>query len=296
MDRLEAMAAFAAVADRRSFSSAARHLKLPAPAVTRLVAGLEQHLGVALLRRTTRTVSLTDAGARYLERVRRILSETDEAESAAQAELATPSGRLVVSAPLTFGRIHIGPLMAEYLKMHPQVSGELMLSDRFVNLVEDGIDVALRIGQLDDSSLIARRAGTTRRVVVASPNYLVRRGTPATPDHLVGHDIISFAGAGGTTGWRFLRGDADQHVTLAPRFVTNSADSAVWYASQGGGLAMVLAYQAAEAIRAGRLTIVLGDYERPALPIQFVYPTSRLLSSKVRTFVDLALATRRWEF
>jgi DNA-binding transcriptional LysR family regulator len=296
MDRLDAMAAFAAVADRKSFASAARHLKLPPPAVTRLVAGLEHHIGVALLRRTTRTVTLTDAGSRYLERVKRILAETDEAESAAQAELATPSGRLVVSAPLTFGRIHVGPLMADFLKQHPQVSGELTLSDRFVNLVEDGIDVALRIGQLDDSSLIARRIGTTRRVVVASPNYLVLRGTPATPDHLAGHDIISFAGAGGTTDWRFLRGEVDQRVTLQPRFVTNSADSAVWYASQGGGLAMVLAYQAAEAVAAKRLTIVLSDYERAALPIQFVYPTSRLLSSKVRTFVELALQTRRWEF
>src|SRR5438552_3398908 len=153
MDRLDAMAAFAAVADRSSFAAAARHLRLSPPAVTRLIAALEEHLGVALLRRTTRKVTLTDAGARYLERVRNILSEVREAESAAEAEQATPSGRLVVSAPLAFGRIHIGPLMADYLKRHSQVSGELMLSDRFVNLVEDGIDVALRIGELADTSL-----------------------------------------------------------------------------------------------------------------------------------------------
>jgi DNA-binding transcriptional LysR family regulator len=296
MDRLDAMAAFAAVADRNGFAAAARHLGLSPPAVTRLIAALEERLGVALLRRTTRSVTLTDAGTRYLDRVRRILAETEEAESAAQAEQATPSGRLVVSAPLTFGRIHIGPLMADYLKRYPQVSGELMLSDRFVNLVDDGIDVALRIGELADSSLIARRAGLTRRVVVASPRYLAERGTPETPNDLDGHDIIRFAGAGGAVDWRFVRDGTEQRVMLPSRYLTNSADSAIWYAAQGGGLAMVLAYQAADAVAAGTLAIVLQPFERPALPVQFVYPTSRLLSSKVRAFIDLALETRRWEF
>jgi DNA-binding transcriptional LysR family regulator len=291
MDRFEAMSAFAAVADRKSFSSAARHLKMSPPAVTRLVAGLEQHLGVALLRRTTRTVTVTDAGARYLERVKRILAETEEAESAAQAELATPSGRLVISAPLTFGRMHISPLVAEYLKLHPQVSGELMLSDRFVNLVDDGIDLALRIGELADSSLIARRAGTTRRVVVGSPDYLVERGTPATLADLKRHDVVRFVG--GALDWSFAGGE---RVELPARYFTNSVDCAIDYVVRGGGLVMLLAYQAADAVAEGRLSVVLSDFERPALPIQFVYPTSRLLSSKVRAFIDLALQTRRWEF
>jgi DNA-binding transcriptional LysR family regulator len=291
MDRLEAMTAFAAVADRKSFSSAARHLKMSPPAVTRLVAGLEDHLGVALLRRTTRTVTVTDAGARYLERVKRILAETEEAESAAQAELATPSGRLVISAPVTFGRIHISPLVAEYLKLYPQVTGELLLSDRYVNLVDDGIDVALRIGELADSSLIARRAGTTRRVVVGSPKYLAGRGTPNTLADLKDHDIVRLTG--GAIDWSFAGGE---RLELPARYITNSVDCAIDYVMRNGGLVSLLAYQVADAVAAGRLRVVLSDFERPALPIQFVYPTSRLLSSKVRAFVDLALATRQWEF
>jgi DNA-binding transcriptional LysR family regulator len=285
------MTAFAAVADRKSFSSAARHLKVSPPAVTRLVAGLEEHLGVALLRRTTRTVTLTDAGARYLERVKRILAETEEAESAAQAELATPSGRLVISAPVTFGRMHISPLVADYLKLYPLVSGELMLSDRFVNLADDGIDVALRIGELADSSLIVRRAGTTRRVVVGSPGYLTERGTPKTLADLKAHDVVRFVG--GALDWSFAGGE---RVELPARYFTNSVDCAIDYVVRGGGLVMLLAYQAADAVADGRLRVVLSDYERPPLPIQFVYPTSRLLSSKVRTFIDLALQTRKWEF
>jgi DNA-binding transcriptional LysR family regulator len=296
MDRLEAMSAFVTVVDQNGFAPAARRLGISASAVTRLVASLEERLGIALLRRTTRSMTLTDAGARYLERARSILAEVQEAESSAQAERHVPSGRLLVTAPATFGRIHVGPLMAAYLKRHTEVSGELMLSDRIVNLVEEGIDLAVRIGDLDDSSLIARRAGATRRVVVASPAYLARRGAPRSPAELRGHDTITFGGLGDSVAWRFIVGGVEQRVTVASRYTTNSADSAVWHAAEGGGLAMVLAYQAADALKENRLRVVLGEFERPALPIQFVYPASRLLSAKVRTFVDLALATCRWEF
>lgn len=296
MDRLEAMSAFVTVVDQNGFAPAARRLGISASAVTRLVAALEEHLGITLLRRTTRSMTLTDAGTRYLERARKILAEVQEAESSAQAERHVPSGRLVVTAPLTFGRIHVGPLMAAYLQRHADVSGELMLSDRFVNLVEEGIDLAVRIGHLDDSSLIARRAGATRRVVVASPGYLARRGTPQHPQELREHDTVTFGGLGDSVAWRFIVDGEEQRVMVASRYRTNSADSAVWHAAEGGGLAMVLAYQAADAIREKRLQIVLAEFERPALPIQLVYPASRLLSAKVRTFVDLALATCRWEF
>ena len=219
-----------------------------------------------------------------------------EAESSAQAERHVPSGRLLVTAPATFGRIHVGPLMAAYLKRHTEVSGELMLSDRIANLVEEGIDLAVRIGELDDSSLIARRAGSTRRVLVGAPAYLARRGTPRRPDELRAHDTITFGGLGDSVAWRFVVGGEELRVMVSSRYTTNSADSAVWYAAEGGGLAMVLAYQAADAIKEGRLQVVLAEFERPALPIQFVYPASRLLSAKVRAFVDLALATCRWEF
>jgi DNA-binding transcriptional LysR family regulator len=296
MDRLEAMSAFVAVVEQNGFAPAARRLGISPSAVTRLVAALEEQLGITLLRRTTRSMTLTDAGARYLERARRILSEVEEAERSAQAERNVPSGRLLVTAPATFGRIHVGPLMAAYLKRHTEVSGELLLSDRIVNLVEEGIDLALRIGQLDDSTLMARRVGATRRVVVASPTYLAKHGVPQSPEELPAHDTITFGGFGDSVGWRFVVDGAEQRVMVASRYTTNSADSAVWYAAEGGGLAMVLAYQAADAIKQGRLQIVLDQFERPALPIQFVYPASRLLSAKVRTFVDLALATCRWEF
>jgi DNA-binding transcriptional LysR family regulator len=296
MDRLEAMSAFVAVVEQNGFAPAARRLGISPSAVTRLVAALEEQLGIMLLRRTTRSMTLTDAGARFLERARRILSEVEEAERSAQAERNVPSGRLLVTAPATFGRIHVGPLMAAYLKRHTEVSGELLLSDRIVNLVEEGIDLALRIGHLDDSTLMARRVGATRRVVVASPAYLAKRGVPQSPEDLRAHDTITFGGLGDSVAWRFVIAGAEQRVVVASRYTTNSADSAVWYAAEGGGLAMVLAYQAADAIKEGRLQIVLDQFERPALPIQFVYPASRLLSAKVRTFVDLALATCRWEF
>jgi DNA-binding transcriptional LysR family regulator len=295
MDRLDAMSAFVTVVDQNGFAPAARRLGISASAVTRLVASLEEHLGITLLRRTTRSMTLTDAGARYLERARRILAEVQEAESSAQAERHVPSGRLLVTAPATFGRIHVGPLMAAYLKRHTEVSGELMLSDRIVNLVEEGIDLAVRIGHLDDSSLIARRAGATRRVLVGAPAYLARRGTPRHPDELRSHDTITFGG-GDSVAWRFIVGGEERRVMVTSRYTTNSADSAVWYAAEGGGLAMVLAYQAADAVKEGRLKVVLEEFERPALPVQFVYPASRLLSAKVRSFVDLALATCRWEF
>jgi DNA-binding transcriptional LysR family regulator len=296
MDRLDAMSAFVTVVDQNGFAPAARRLGISASAVTRLIASLEGHLGITLLRRTTRSMTLTDAGARYLERARRILAEVQEAESSAQAERHVPSGRLLVTAPATFGRIHVGPLMAAYLKRHTEVSGELMLSDRIANLVEEGIDLAVRIGDLDDSSLIARRAGATRRVLVGSPAYLARRGVPRHPDELRSHDTITFGGLGDSVAWRFIVGGVEQRVMAASRYTTNSADSAVWYAAEGGGLAMVLAYQAADALEERRLQVVLQEFERPALPIQFVYPASRLLSAKVRAFVDLALATSRWEF
>src|SRR6202163_1977300 len=181
MDRIDAMQAFAAVADLRGFASAARKLGLSPSGVTRLVAALEDHLGARLLQRTTRQVALTDVGARYLERIRRILSDVEEAEGSAQDERTRPSGRLVVSAPVGFGRLHVSPVMSAYLKRYPEVSAELRLADRMVNLVEDGIDLAVRIGHLADSSLVARRVGEMRRIVVVSSGYLKRRGEPRTP-------------------------------------------------------------------------------------------------------------------
>jgi DNA-binding transcriptional LysR family regulator len=185
MDRIDAMQAFVTVADLRGFAPAARKLKLSPSAVTRLIAALEERLGARLLQRTTRSVTLTDAGARYLERIRRILADVEEAEIAAEGERTRPSGRLVISAPVGFGRLHVSPMVTAYLKRYPEVSGELRLEDRVINLVEDGIDLAVRIGQLADSSLVARQVGKMRRIMVASPAYLKAHGEPKTPEALV---------------------------------------------------------------------------------------------------------------
>ncbi|WP_213773355.1 LysR family transcriptional regulator [Bradyrhizobium sp. dw_78] len=296
MDRLDAMQAFAAVADLRGFAPAARKLGLSPSAVTRLIAALEDRLGARLLQRTTRQVALTDAGTRYLERVRRILADVEEAEGSAEGERTRPRGRLVVSAPMGFGRLHVSPVMSAYLKRYPEVTGELRLSDRVINLVEDGVDLAVRIGHLADSSLVARHVGEMRRIVVASQRYLKQHGEPKTPEAIAGHQTIQFGAVSMPPDWRFVRDGRELRVTVAPRFVTNSADAAIQYAEQGGGLTRVLAYQAAEAIRRGRLKIALAKFEPPALPIHIVYPTSRLLSAKVRTFIDLVVEASDWHF
>ena len=296
MDRIDAMQAFVAVADNSGFAPAARKLGLSPSGVTRLIAALEDRLGARLLQRTTRSVTLTDVGARYLERARRILADVEEAEGSAQDERAKPSGRLVVSAPVGFGRLHVSPVMSAYLKRYPEVSGELRLSDRMINLVEDGVDLAVRIGHLPDSSLVARHVGEMRRIVVASSGYLKRRGEPRTPQAIASHDTIQFGATAVSPDWHFVEDGREIRVACTPRLTTNSADAAIQYAEQDGGLTRVLAYQAADAIKRGRLKIVLAKFEQPPLPIHIVYPTSRLLSAKVRTFVDLVTELSNWHF
>jgi DNA-binding transcriptional LysR family regulator len=296
MDRFDAMQAFVTVADLKGFAPAARKLGLSASAVTRMVAALEEHVGARLLQRTTRSVMLTDIGARFLERARRILADIEEAEGSAQAERTQPTGRLVISAPLGFGRRHVSPLLSTYFKRYPDVSAELRLSDRMINLVEEGVDAAVRIGHLADSSLVARAVGDMRRMVVASPDYLAQHGAPKTPAQLAAHQTVHFGALSVAPDWRFVEAGREVRVTCSPRFTSNSADAAIWQAEQGIGLTRVLAYQAAEAIAAGRLKVVLAAFEPPPLPIHIIYPTSRLLSAKVRTFVDLALEISDWHF
>jgi DNA-binding transcriptional LysR family regulator len=296
MDRIDAMQAFLTVAELKGFAPAARKLGLSPSGVTRLIATLEEHLGARLLQRTTRSVALTDAGARYLERTRRILADIEEAEASIQDERTRPSGRLVVSAPIGFGRLHVSPVMTAYLKRYAEVSGELRLSDRMINLVEEGVDLAVRIGHLADSTLVARHVGQMRRIVVASPAYLKAHGEPKTPEAIASHQTVQFGGTSLAPDWRFVRNHVEIRVVPAPRLTTNSADAAVQHAVQGGGLTRVLAYQAAEAIRRGRLRIVLAKFEPPPLPIHVVYPTSRLLSAKVRSFIDMVVETCDWHF
>lgn len=296
MDRIDAMQAFLAVADLEGFAPAARKLGLSPSGVTRLIAALEERLGTRLLQRTTRSVTLTDAGARYLARVRCILADVEEAEASIEDERSRPSGRLIVSAPIGFGRLHVSPVMSEYLKRYPEVSGELRLSDHMINLVEDGVDLAVRIGHLADSSLVARHVGEMRRVVVASPAYLKAHGEPRTPETMATHQTIQFGATTSSPDLRFVRDGKEIRIAPAPRLTTNSADAAIQYAVAGGGLTRVLAYQAADAIKRGRLRIVLAKFEQPPLPIHVVYPTSRLLSAKVRAFIDLVVEISDWHF
>src|SRR5437879_7925479 len=235
MDRIDAMQAFVAVADLKGFAPAARKLGLSPSGVTRLIAALEQRLGARLLQRTTRQVALTDVGTRYLERARRILADVEEAEGAAEGERTRPSGRLVVSAPVGFGRLHVSPIMSAYLTRYPEVFGELRLSDRIINLVEDGVDLAIRIGHLADSSLVARHVGEMRRIVVASSAYLKRHGEPATPEAIASHQTIQFGATTASPDWQFVEGSREVRVACTPRLTTNSADAAIQYAAQGGG-------------------------------------------------------------
>jgi len=296
MDRIDAMQAFVAVADLQGFAPAARKLGLSPSAVTRLIAGLEDRLGARLLQRTTRSVTLTDAGSRYLERARRILADLEEAENSVESERTRPGGRLVVSAPIGFGRLHVSPVISAYLKHYPEVGADLRLSDRMINLVEEGVDLAVRIGHLPDSTLVARHVGEMRRIVVASKDYLKARGEPTRPEEIASHDTIQFGAMTAAPDWRFVEDGREVRISPSPRFSSNSADAAIQYAEAGGGLTRVLAYQAAASLKAGRLTIVLAKFEQPPLPIHIVYPTSRLLSANVRTFIDLVTEVADWHF
>ncbi len=288
-DRLDAMHAFVAVCDAEGFAAAARRLDLSPSAVTRLVAGLEERLGTRLLHRTTRSIRLTDSGARFLERARRVLADVEEAELAAR-DAQAPRGRLTVAAPLLFGRMHVRPLLSQFLATHPLVSAELLLSDRYVNLVEDGIDVAIRIGDLPDSGLIARRLGQTRRVLVATPGYLAAHGgAPRSPGDLAAHRLIAFRPMTQGRRWNFVRDRGEAvSVAITPSFSTDSGDAAIGHALADGGITPALEYQVASALRYGRLIEILADFASTPVPIQAVFPTSRLLSTTVRAFLDLA--------
>lgn len=296
MDRLQAMRVFVGVADLGGFAPAARKLGLTPSAVTRLVAALEEHLGLRLLHRTTRAVSLTDAGQRYLVRARQILTDLEEAEAQARAVRAQPVGHLTVAAAAVFGRLHVGPLICRYLAQYPEVTGELSLSDRNVALIEEGIDLAVRIGALTDQSLIARRMGAVRRLLVATPEYLARHGPVTRPEDLAGHRLIHFAIAPGPTEWRFEEAGREIRLPIRPRFTTNSADAAIWHCRNDGGIVRLLSYQVIDAVRTGALVPLLADFEPPALPIHLVYPSARLLAAKVRAFIDLAAETCAWDF
>ncbi|HWA60160.1 MAG TPA: LysR family transcriptional regulator [Caulobacteraceae bacterium] len=294
MDRLDAYAAFVAVSDAGSFAAAARRLRQSPSAVTRQIAALEARLGARLLQRTTRAVRLTEAGERLLVRARALVQAAEEAEREAAGLMLEPRGRLVVSAPLMFGRLHVAPVVGRFLAAHPAATAELRLSDGYVSLVEEGVDVAVRIGHLADSGLVSRRLGQTRRMLVAAPAYLAARGAPADPADLAGHDAIGVLGGPEGGEWR-LGPDRSQRVRIEPRLAVNSTDAALAFAISGGGIAFLLSYQAAPAIAAGELVEVLPAFAPPPQPIQAVFPSARLMSAAARVFLDQLAVEARWD-
>jgi DNA-binding transcriptional LysR family regulator len=292
MDRLQCMGAAVAVADSRGFAGAARKLGLSAPAVTRAVAALEQHLGVALFVRTTRTVRLTEAGTRYVDDARRILAELDEADEAAAGINATPRGTLGITAPVLFGRLYVMPGIVDYLSRYPQVAVQALFLDRVVNLIDEGLDVGVRIGELPDSSLHAVRVGQVRRVLCASPAYLQAHGRPTRVAELSEHSLIAATGISSSPEWTF-GGTGNKHsVRVQPRLVVNTNDAAITATCAGFGIARLLSYQVVEQVAAGELERVLDD-DATALPVHVVYREGRRASAKVRSFVDLVVARLR---
>lgn len=284
------MRIFVKVAETASFADTARQLHVSAPAVTRAVAALEDTIGARLFVRTTRSVKLTEAGGRYLEDCRRILADIAEAEAAAGGSYAKPSGMLTVTAASMFGQMHVLPIITEYLDAHPAMAASTFFVDRPVNIVEEGIDVAIRIGHLADSGFTAVKVGQVRRVVCGAPAYFERHGIPATPADLKAHRIAAATGAWASPEWRFA---GDQRVTVDPALQCNTNDAAIAAALAGWGLTRVLHYQIGPALIEGRLQIVLGDHEEPPLPIHILYPEGRHAPAKVRTFVDLAVSRLR---
>lgn len=293
MDTLHLMTVYVAVAEEESFAGGARRLRMSPPAVTRAVAALEDQLGVKLLNRTTRYVRATEAGQRYLDDARRILAEVEEAGAAAAGINAAPRGQLAVTAPVLFGRRYVLPGILEFLRRYPAVDVSAVFVDRVVNLLEEGLDVGIRIGELPDSSLKAVRVGSIRRVVCASPAYLETYGTPATPADLANHSIIAATAVTLTHDWKFGQDGDIRVVRINPRLAVNNNDAAVAAAVEGFGIARLLSYQTAEQVQSGQLTRILTDFEPPAMPIHVVHREGRYPSAKIRSFVDWIAARLR---
>ncbi len=288
MNRMHELEVLVAVAEAGSFAGAARRLHLSPPAVTRAIAALEDRLGARVFQRTTRNVTITDTGARFLETARRVLNDLETAEREAMGETTAPQGHLTLTASVTFGRSALGPVVGEFLAAHPRVSVSVLLLDRVVNLVEEGVDMAIRIGELPESRLIAKRLGTVHRILVASPAYLAKHGTPNAPADLRHHAVIAFTGLMPNREWRHHNGQRSASIALAPRLEINDAVAAIDAAILGQGITPALSYMVAGHIRAGRLIPVLSAHCLPPQPVHLVYPETRLMAPKLRAFLDFA--------
>ncbi|QDQ26254.1 LysR family transcriptional regulator [Chitinimonas arctica] len=293
MDRMQLMTVFVAVADEESFAGGGRRLGMSPPAVTRAISALEARLGVKLLERTTRSVRVTEVGQRYLDDARRIIAAADEADAAAAGINATPRGHLAVTAPVLFGKLFVMPGIVDYLQQHTDVTVAALFLDRVVNLMDEGIDVAVRIGPLPDSGMRAVRVGQVRRVLCAAPAYLDRHGTPQSPEELRRHTIIAANSTAPSVEWRFGPDHAPSAIKLQPRLTVTSNDGAIEAARAGLGITRLMSYQAAAPCESGALQTVLTAFEKAPLPIHVLHRESKHGSAKVRAFIDLMVARLR---
>ncbi|TAI63067.1 LysR family transcriptional regulator [Bradyrhizobium sp. Leo170] len=293
MDQLSAMATFVRAVETGSLSAAARSLPSSLTSVSRQISALEEHFGTRLLLRTTRQLALTDDGRIFYERAKSILGEVKEIEAALSRDRHQPSGRIRVSCPSLMGRLVIAPLLAEFLRRYPLLSVDLLLVDRAVDMVEEDIHLAIRVGRLRDSQLVARKFADLRMIVCASPTYLARRGAPQTPRDLAGHDCLVFSDAPGSAEWRFAESmKADRKIRISGRLWMNSLDALAAAAKEGAGIVRVPSWQVDADIRAGSLRRILANYEPPPTPLHLVFQPSRLASPKTRAFVDYLV--ERW--
>jgi DNA-binding transcriptional LysR family regulator len=288
MDRLEAMSIVLAVAEAGSLSAAARRLNTPVATASRKISELEEHLRAKLFDRSARKLTLTDSGLSYVAALKRILADLSEADRAASGEYAAPTGELIVTAPTTLFRVQLIPILAEFLHAYPDIDVRLLLVDRMLSLPEDHVDVALRVGVLPDSRLIALRIGAIRRIVCASPTYLEARGTPKTPDDLARHDCIVYEGFLGPEVWKFARDGTDLAVTVRPRLVVSNLEAACDAARAGVGLARPFSHQVKASLDEGTLTRVLDAFQPANLPVNLVYAAGRFMPIKLRAFLDFA--------
>ncbi|KQV42765.1 MULTISPECIES: LysR family transcriptional regulator [unclassified Rhizobium] len=295
MDRLEAMSILLRIVDKGSFSAAGRDLGMPLATVSRKINELEGHLGTRLLVRTTRKIALTDAGTAYVTSARRILDDIDETERIAAGEFHTPRGELILTAPLLFGRLHILPIVTAFLAAYPEIDVRLLLSDRNLHLVEDHVDMAVRIGRLPDSTMIATKIGTMRTVVCASPKLLAAYGAPQSPEDITNLPCVNFEVLSPAPTWPFHARDSKGRtdIPIRPRLSVNAAEAAVSAACEAVGATRVLHYQCADAVRAGSLRIILPTFEVDPLPVHLLHAGGGALPSKVRVFLDFAVGRLR---
>jgi DNA-binding transcriptional LysR family regulator len=285
MDQLGAIKVFVAITDAGSLSAAGRRLGMPLTTVSRHLAALEAQLGARLITRTTRDLALTEPGRNYLESSRRILAELEAASLRIAGEQGEPQGELAITAPVVFGRLHVLPVATEFLKAFPRVALRLLLLDRVVDLIEENLDISVRIGALPDSSLMAKRLGTIRQVTCASPAYLAERGVPSAPRELAEHDCISFGAVSPADRWLYPGGKAQQRIAVRPRLIVNTAEAAIDAAKAGLGITRVLSYQAARSVADRSLSLILEDFEPEPIPVSLLHREDRLPQPKVQSFI-----------